>query len=267
MTASLLALAAIALYGLASWRLGRRAAHGGAADARDGLWLGLLAVLLHAAVHVHDVARTQSVPLNFFAALSWVALGMAGLSTAVAWSRRFEALGSLVYPIAGATLLGLLLFPQRGTGPELTWPLRLHALLALLAYATLSLAAALSVLLALQERLLRQRRLDHALLRRLPPLTELETLLFRTLAAGFLLLTLALTIGAVFVENLFAQHLVHKTVLSALSWLVFGALLLGRVRYGWRGRRAIRLTLAAMALLLLAFFGSKFVLELVLERT
>jgi ABC-type uncharacterized transport system permease subunit len=265
MTATVLALAAIAIYGLASWRLGRRVVAGDAA--REGLWLGLAAALLHAAVHVMDVLRTQSVPLDFFSALSWVALGMAALSTGVAWTRRFEALGSLVYPIAAVTLVGLLLFPAKPPASELNWPLRLHALLALLAYATLSLAAALSILLALQERLLRLRRLDHPLLRRLPPLTELETLLFRTLGAGFLLLTLALTIGAVFVENLFAQHLVHKTVLSVISWLVFGALLLGRLRYGWRGRRAIRLTLAAMALLLLAFFGSKFVLELVLERT
>lgn len=265
MTATVLAFAAIALYGLASWRLGR---HAVAADrAHEGLWLGLAAALLHAAVHVMDVLRTQTVPLGFFPALSWVALGMAALSTGVAWTRRFEALGSLVFPIAALTLVGLVLFPAAPPTSELNWPLRLHALLALLAYATLSLAAALSILLALQERLLRLRRLDHPLLRRLPPLTELETLLFRTLGAGFLLLTLALTIGAVFVESLFAQHLVHKTVLSAISWLVFSALLLGRLRYGWRGRRAIRLTLAAMALLLLAFFGSKFVLELVLERT
>jgi ABC-type uncharacterized transport system permease subunit len=68
------------------------------------------------------------------------------------------------------------------------------------------------------------------------------------------------------VENLFAQHLVHKTVLSVLSWLAFGALLVGRWRYGWRGNKAVRWTLAAMALLLLSFFGSKFVLELVLDR-
>ena len=69
-----------------------------------------------------------------------------------------------------------------------------------------------------------------------------------------------------FVENLFAQHLVHKTVLSLLSWLAFGALLVGRWRYGWRGAKAVRWTLAAMVLLLLAFFGSKFVMELVLDR-
>jgi ABC-type uncharacterized transport system permease subunit len=69
-----------------------------------------------------------------------------------------------------------------------------------------------------------------------------------------------------FVQNLFAQHLVHKTVLSVLSWLAFGALLLGRWRSGWRGALAVRWTLVAMGLLVLAFFGSQFVLELVLRR-
>ena len=100
----------------------------------------------------------------------------------------------------------------------------------------------------------------------MPPLTQLESLLFRTIAVGFGLLTATLLTGVLFVENLLAQHLVHKTVLSVLSWLAFGVLLLGRWRYGWRGAKAVRWTLVAMVLLMLAFFGSKFVLELVLKR-
>ena len=91
-------------------------------------------------------------------------------------------------------------------------------------------------------------------------------MLFRTIAVGFILLTLTLLTGVLFVEDFLSQHLVHKTVLSVLSWLVFGGLLLGRWRYGWRGVRAVHWTLTAMALLLLSFFGSKFVLELVLGR-
>jgi len=123
----------------------------------------------------------------------------------------------------------------------------------------------LAILLWVQERALRQR-VFHGWMRALPPLTELESLLFRTIAVGFALLTATLLTGVLFVENLFAQHLVHKTVLSVLSWLAFGALLLGRWRRGWRGATAVRWTLVAMALLMLAFFGSQFVLELVLKR-
>jgi len=97
-------------------------------------------------------------------------------------------------------------------------------------------------------------------------LTLTENLMFRLVAAGFVLLTATLLSGVLFVENLFAQHLVHKTALSIAAWVVFGTLLIGRWRFGWRGRRAVRLLLSGMAVLLLAFFGSKFVLELLLAR-
>jgi ABC-type uncharacterized transport system permease subunit len=120
-------------------------------------------------------------------------------------------------------------------------------------------------MLWVQERALRMRQV-HGWRRALPPLTELESLLFRTIAVGFALLTATLLTGILFVDDLLAQHLIHKTVLSVLSWLAFGGLLLGRWRFGWRGALAVRWTLTAMALLLLAFFGSKFVLELVLHR-
>jgi len=94
----------------------------------------------------------------------------------------------------------------------------------------------------------------------------MEHFLFQLIAAGFALLTLALFTGLIFVQNLFAQHLVHKTVLSLLAWLVFAVLLWGRWRFGWRGRTAIRWTLGGFASLMLAYFGSKLVLELILGR-
>jgi ABC-type uncharacterized transport system permease subunit len=136
---------------------------------------------------------------------------------------------------------------------------------ALLAFSVLSIAAVLAILLAIQERALRHRQFG-PWLRSLPPLTLTETLLFRLIGAGFLLLTLTLLTGILFVDNLFGQHLVHKTVLSIIAWLVFGALLFGRWRYGWRGRSAVNLTLVGMGVLLLAFFGTKAVLELILHR-
>jgi ABC-type uncharacterized transport system permease subunit len=87
------------------------------------------------------------------------------------------------------------------------------------------------------------------------------------IAAGFVLLTLSLGTGFLFLENLFAQHLVHKTVLSLLAWLVFAMLLAGRMRYGWRGQVAIRWTLSGFIALMLAYFGTKMVLEWILKRT
>jgi len=125
----------------------------------------------------------------------------------------------------------------------------------------LAIASLLALMLWFQERALRNRKI-HGWLRALPPLVHLETLLFRTVGVGFILLTFVLVTGMLFVDNMMAQHLWHKTVLSVLSWLVFGGLLLGRWRYGWRGPRAVRLTLIAMTLLLLAYFGSRAVLEI-----
>jgi len=236
-------------------------------DNAGALRLGLLGALAHAFVHARIWWQAGGADLHFFAALSLVGLGMATLTALAGRRQRLDALGVVVFPLAALAALAFASVgnPARSTA-LLDWRIGLHAWLALLAYATLALAALLAVMLWLQERALRRRRFT-GLLRALPPLTQLETLLFRTITVGFVLLSFTLVTGALFVEDLFAQHLVHKTVLSLLSWMVFGVLLLGRRWRGWRGRRAVRLTLIAMILLLLAFFGSKLVLELVLARS
>ena len=255
------ALAYLAAAGLLVRALGR----GEPAPGRGWLAAAVPAVALHAGYHLLVAWRTPGGPdMHFFAALSLVGLGMAAMTMLVGARGRMAALGVFAFPLAAALLVASML---RGpsSASVLDWRLQLHAWLALLAYATLAIAALLAVMLWIQERALR-RRAFNAWLRALPPLTELESLLFRTIAAGFGLLTLTLLTGVLFVEDFLSQHLVHKSVLSMLSWLVFGGLLLGRWRYGWRGARAVHWTLTAMALLLLAFFGSKFVLELVLGR-
>lgn len=233
---------------------------------RLAAFVAVVAVALHLSVHVVRMRSSGAIDLHFFAALSLVGLVLAFLTLGLGLLRPVAALGVVAYPVAAATVLLYQFGARVRSAPLPDWPIQLHAGLALLAYATLSLAALVSIMLWMQERALRRRQLATAL-RVFPPLTLLEILLFRLIGAGFALLTLALLSGVVFVENLFAQHLVHKTVLSLFAWATFGALLLGRVRYGWRGRRAVRLTLTAMILLALAFFGSKFVLELVLGRT
>lgn len=255
-------LIAAALYLIAAGLLVVDVRRDPAASARHWWLPAIGGMALHGIAHVLALRAAGGADLHFFAALSLVGLGMAALTTAVGVRGRMAALGVVVFPLAGATLLG-----YHGYGHEriepLNWQLQLHAWLALLAYATLAIAALLALMLWLQERALRQREF-RGWLRALPPLVELETLLFRTIGAGFVLLTATLLTGAVFVEDLFAQHLIHKTVLSVLSWLAFGGLLLGRWRRGWRGNRAVQWTLVAMVLLVLGYFGSKFVLELLL---
>lgn len=259
-------LIATACYLLSIVMLVRRLGHAGAgATIAVGVWLpAAAAIALHAAAHLWTWRQAGGANLHFFSALSLVALGMAGLTMLVALRGRTAALCVIVFPVAAASLLSYGLFGRQD--PQmLDWRVQLHAWCALLAYATLAVAALLAILLWLQERALRRRQF-RGWMRALPPLIELETLLFRTIAVGFVLLTATLLTGALFVEDLMAQHLAHKTVFSVLSWMAFGALLIGRRRYGWRGDQAVRWTLIAMTLLVLAFFGSNLVLELILRR-
>ena len=203
-------------------------------------------------------------------------LGFFYMLSAAAWLAVVLVLaGTLIRPVMN---LGLILFPlaalcvslQLVWGVkivvlrELGWQINVHAALSVLAFALLSVAAAQAVVILLQDRALRGGGMQ--VFNNLPPLQRMEQLLFQVITMGFVLLTLALVTGMLFVDNMLAQHLVHKTVLSICAWVVFGLLLWGRWQFGWRGRTAVRLTLAGAGVLLLAYFGSKLVLELILKR-
>ncbi|PPD25360.1 MAG: hypothetical protein CTY22_09015 [Methylomonas sp.] len=146
------------------------------------------------------------------------------------------------------------------------WPIAVHILSSMIAFSLLNIAALQAILLAVQDQQLRRHQ-PRRLMLALPPLQAMEALLFQMIGAGVLFLTGSLVSGFLFIEDLFAQHLVHKTVLSIMAWLIFSGLLLGRLRYGWRGRTASQWTLIGFVLLLFAYFGSKLVLELILKKT
>jgi len=148
---------------------------------------------------------------------------------------------------------------------ETNWELRLHVVVSILAYAMLTLATIQALVLALQDRNLRSHH-PGGLMRALPPLQTMESLLFEMIGLGFILLTFSLLSGFIYLDDMFAQHVAHKTLLSLIAWIVFAALLWGRYRFGWRGTTAIRWTLSGFVLLMLAYFGSKAILELVLQR-
>jgi ABC-type uncharacterized transport system permease subunit len=263
MTIHVLALIAIALYLAAAGGLARPLLSGGKPLNRLALGLAGAAVLVHAGILLG--MHRGALDLHFFAALSLVAFVVSALTLLVNASRPVAALGVIVFPLT-AVLVAVDSFLAPATLPQpMDWQIKLHVTVALIAFGVLSIAAALAILLAIQERALRHRQFGHWL-RALPPLTLTETLLFRLISAGFVLLTLTLLTGVLFVDDLFGQHLAHKTVLSIVAWLMFGVLLYGRWRHGWRGARAVNLTLIGMAALVLAFFGSKAVLELVLHR-
>jgi len=259
----LLATLAVVLYLSAATLLARPLLGRDAGSPRAPMLIASAAIAAHTAVVLG--AHRGALDLHFFASLSLVGLVVAALTVLVNLTRPVAALGVIVFPLA-ALLLAVDIFVAPPTVPQaMGWQIKLHVAIALIAYSVLSIAAILALLLAAQERALRPRRFDRWL-QALPPLTLTESLLFRLIGAGFVMLTLTLLSGILFVDDLFTQHLIHKTVLSILAWIVFGILLFGRWRYGWRGRRAVNLTLTGMAILLLAFFGSKFVLEVVLRR-
>ena len=143
----------------------------------------------------------------------------------------------------------------------------LHFAIAMLAY-SLFIVATMHAVVMLAEQKWLHRGILPPFLRSLPPLLEMEALLFRILFAAFVLLTLTVVSGLFFSEQVFGKPLqaTHKTVFGILSWLIFGSLLWGRYFRGWRGKRAVYLTLWGFAALLLAYLGSKFVLEIILHR-
>ncbi|HRD66825.1 MAG TPA: cytochrome c biogenesis protein CcsA [Candidatus Competibacter sp.] len=262
---SLAALLYLLAGGWLALRLAR--ASGDVIGSKNGaLALGWSAVVLHAIVLSQTVFQPAGLNLGFFNALSFTGWLIDAVLLAVAMIRPVENLGIVVLPFGALTLILGLLFPaERIVADPGQWPLELHILIAILAYSLLTLAAVQAALLAIQDRRLRHRH-PGGFLRGIPPLTAMETLLFQMIGTGFVLLSIALVSGFFFLEDLFAQHLAHKAVLSFVAWCVFGVLLWGRWRFGWRGRTAIRWTLSGFAFLVLAYFGSKLVLELVLRR-
>jgi ABC-type uncharacterized transport system permease subunit len=197
---------------------------------------------------------------------------IAWLSVLIYWSGSFfyrvEGLQTLVIPVVSfAVLVPMMVPPPRPLENAALPGFRFHLAASMLAYSLFTIASLHVMLMTVQEKHLREGTLP-PLLRGLPPLLTMEKLLFRIIAAGFVLLTLSLGSGMLFSEQVFGKPLqfTHKTVFGILSWLIFGGLLLGRWLRGWRGRVAMRWTLAGFLALVLAYIGSRFVLEVILRR-
>jgi len=258
-------LAAAFLYAVCALLPTRRGAVISAVTA--GAWVA------HGAALGLDVLMPGRLRVGFAVMLSsalWV-------SVAAYWleNRNFalDGMRRLVMPFASVAALLPLVFPGSvmqlaGQSPAFGW----HIAVAVLAYSTLTIAAFHAVLMALQEARLHTRSAGGgwfgSALDQLPALLTMEKLLFRVIWIGFILLSLTVLSGFVFSEQVFGRplRLDHKSVFALLSWALFAALLAGRRWQGWRGKTALRFTLAGFATLALAYVGSRFVLEVVLHR-
>jgi ABC-type uncharacterized transport system permease subunit len=229
------------------------------------------AILVPLALHgwlLYEGVFAKELRFGFAQALSV----MMFLGVAVYWVESLfydvEGMQPLVLPLAAVAAPLPALFPglaSSGAHAQAA-EFKLHLALAMIAYGLFVIALLHATLMAIAERQLHSK--GTAAFPNLPPLLTLETLLFRMIAAAFVFLTLTLITGIAFSEELFGRALRfdHKTVFAVLSWLIFGLLLAGRWRYGWRGRTALRWTLTGFVMLLLAYVGSRFVLEVLLGR-
>ena len=235
----------------------------------------LAPLLLHTFLLWQALFDAEQLRFGFGQALSatlWIAVVVYWVESLFV---RVEGMQPLVLGLAALCVPLPALFPGFAM-PDYTRSLefRLHLMMGMLAYGLFMIAALHALLMTLVERRLHGGTAARAealagSLAGLPPLLTLEALLFRIITAGFALLTLTLATGVVFSETLFGQAMKfdHKTVFAITSWLIFAGLLCGRHLYGWRGRVALRWTLAGFISLLLAYVGSRFVLEVVLHRT
>jgi ABC-type uncharacterized transport system permease subunit len=226
--------------------------------------LTLVAIFGHSDVIIHMMRLNGPFSIGVLEALSLLGWTLAVLACVICIDRQNRVLGAILLMSAavGAALTGA---GRSYAEATVGWELTAHILLSMAAAALLFAAAVTALLLVFLDRRLRARRVAD-LSGGLPPLDALEKIMFRLVAAGFGLLTLALLTGFLFVTNLFAQNLVQKTVLSLIAWLIFGVLLVGRLRFGWRGRSAVRWTLSGFGMLAIAYFGVKFVLEYMFGR-
>ena len=202
---------------------------------------------------------------NALSLILWLTVLIYGIGS---FFYKLDGLHALVLPAAAmAVLLPLAVPVPRALANTEAPAFAAHLLISMLAYSLFTIASLHVLLMAIIEKRLHAGTLPPALAG-MPPLLTLETMLFRIIAAGFVLLTLTLVSGMLFSEELFGKpaRFSHKTVFGVLSWLIFGALLGGRAIYGWRGRTAVRWTLAGFLTLVLAYIGSKFVLEVILRR-
>lgn len=229
------------------------------------LTLLFIAAILHALILFPNMLTPAGIDFNLFNILSLTCWLMLTLTLFFSTYRPVLALNIFAIPVATFGLVVGALWrvpyqPLSEMGHGLEW----HIVLSLAAYCVLFMAAIQAILLNVQNRELKHKSLNRIWVSVLPPLQTMESLLFDLLLLGFILLTVALFLGFVSVDNLLAQHLVHKTFFSILSWFLFGILLFGRWHMGWRGQRAIKFTLWGFGLLLIGFVGSKFVLELLM---
>lgn len=227
---------------------------------------GTGALLWHGAQLAAYILLPDGLHLSLANTASLIGLQLALIALLGAFEPQLRGMSGGLLLLAAFAAAATGLQPPPALETPGSWQLQAHILVSVFAYGLLTVGAIVAVYALVQDRRLHTGRLT-AINHLFAPLETTERLLFGITTAGFSALLLAVLSGFLFVEDLFAQHLVHKTTLSLLALVLFGLLLAGRHFAGWRGRAAVWLYLGGFALLCLAYFGSRFVLENILGRT
>ncbi len=225
---------------------------------------GFLALVAHSYILYITMLSPTGINFGFYSSLSLISACITLLILISFIRHPIEILSIIVMPIAALMIIiDILQSTSHIIVTDGSNGIFFHIMSSIIAYSILGLAAVYAIVLSIQNSLL-HRHQPGGFIRLLPPLKTMESLLFETITIGFICLSIALASGLIFIDNIFAQHLVHKTALSIFAWVIFGILLFGHRFIGWRGRTAIRWTLGGFFSLMLAYFGSKFVLEVLL---
>jgi len=256
---------AIAIYLLASGYLALRLKRSQEPGRHWLLGSVCVALLLHGAGVFTLIAYKDVLELGFFRVSSLLFWTINLIVLLSSLKKPLHNLFVLLLPLSALAVLASLIGSGTGRPMTLDYQLASHVLLSILAYSLLTIATLQALLLAWQNRQLKHHH-PTGRVRLLPPLQTMESLLFEVLWAGQILLTLSIVSGFIFLDNLFGQNVAHKSLFSMAAWVIYSVLLWGRHYLGWRGYTAIRWTLSGFALLMLAYFGSKLVLELILGR-
>lgn len=224
-----------------------------------------LAVVCHGIAATHWVFTEDGLDFSLFHMLTAIGAVINAIVLTSSLRKPVLSLFILLSPIAALILLTTALIGSTTTPWASVSPaIGSHIMISILAYSLMTIAAFQAVFIGWQNWRLKNKKLTGGL-GIVPPLQTMESLLFDILWMGFILLSLSLLTGFLFFEDLFAQHLAHKTVFSLCAWLFYGTLLWGRHIKGWRGNRTIRWTLVGFSAMVIGYLGSKIALEFILS--
>ncbi|MEJ2045046.1 MAG: cytochrome c biogenesis protein CcsA [Reinekea sp.] len=225
----------------------------------------IIGVLAHTASLASSLFVSEMLQMSLLNSISvcvWMTISVIVISSV---TKPLHNLFTFFMPAGALFLIIAHLAPQMASPKLYTAGMMAHIMISLLAYSIMIIVTLQALLVNIQTNHLHKHQFNSPITSILPPLQSMERLMFEWLMIGFILLTAAIVTGTLYVDNLLAQHLIHKTVLTLVSWIFYATLIFGHFYLGWRGQRASRLIYLGFGFLLVAFVGSKFVLEYLLQ--